>query len=765
MGNTCRLHFFRYVQFCAGSILLLVCCLSSASAQGRYQKVLPVRGTVHETSVTSDGGSLVAGGDSICAVIMRLDAAGNTIWRKILCPSIAGYLYRAFYLRESSDGSIWCAGTIFPAYGGKTFVWHLDELGNPIWSGLISEENGLTIEQHSSGSEIWVAADGNFWAASLFRNSAVGQVGVNISKIDPNTHIIRNIRYFVPLLPDHFELNSFITQNHSGDILVTTNERSPSRSVAYVLCITQDMALKWAKKYPDFYISHLESTHTDDSIYGGNYYKYLYRLFKFNPDGTFDWIKEVHSSESGYPFSGRLRWNPHTQKIWLYGHLTWPDSYILDKGVLIAQVDRFGNSLKAITLEDCLYLRTSQGHITPENGFQLSRTLDNEVVLARFDENMNLEDTCPAINFSLLSLTDVDAPQEKDTIINFYHITTEAPAIQENWVDVLAPTQSYCKPSPFGTATFEIPDRICPFDSLELKVLSSVYVHYSWIVPGGTLNKDANYRYWLTYSQFGDYYISLAQNQLLCNDTITKLIHVASDVSYTSQHIDTLLCPGQTLSIDVSAPDALGYIWNDGATDPARVWGSSGQWSVEIVGNECNALDTFNVRYFDPPVFWAAADTTICIDTDIPAPAVPQVAVWEWNGIPASPPFSADLAGIYSLYALFNHGCTASDTVHIALVDCDTLPRLYVPNIFTPASGDANSVFSVFFNPQVTHLWTHIYDRWGTMVYRAEGAEQPRWDGTMNGKLMPPGVYAVVTALRPAGEAVQVLHRTVTLVR
>ena len=95
----------------------------------------------------------------------------------------------------------------------------------------------------------------------------------------------------------------------------------------------------------------------------------------------------------------------------------------------------------------------------------------------------------------------------------------------------------------------------------------------------------------------------------------------------------------------------------------------------------------------------------------------------------------------------------------------DTLPRLYVPNIFTPASGDANSVFSMFFNPQVTHLWTHIYDRWGTMVYRAEGAEPPRWDGTMNGKLMPPGVYAVVTALRPAGEAVQVLHRTVTLVR
>jgi hypothetical protein len=89
-----------------------------------------------------------------------------------------------------------------------------------------------------------------------------------------------------------------------------------------------------------------------------------------------------------------------------------------------------------------------------------------------------------------------------------------------------------------------------------------------------------------------------------------------------------------------------------------------------------------------------------------------------------------------------NAGCvdTACTTVEV-YYDCGDI---YVPNVLTPLSGDANA-FECVFGSCVTGMHFRIYDRWGELVF--ESTDQKYcWDGThmRNGKPMSTAVFVYI---------------------
>lgn len=106
----------------------------------------------------------------------------------------------------------------------------------------------------------------------------------------------------------------------------------------------------------------------------------------------------------------------------------------------------------------------------------------------------------------------------------------------------------------------------------------------------------------------------------------------------------------------------------------------------------------------------------------------------EWTSVTtAKPPYSIT----YYLEVTNDDGCRAIDSVNIN-IPCD---QISIPNAFTPNSTNpATNTFKIL-NTQFSKLNSFsIYDRWGKKIFEtidvAEG-----WDGTVDGKPAPLGVY------------------------
>jgi gliding motility-associated-like protein len=82
------------------------------------------------------------------------------------------------------------------------------------------------------------------------------------------------------------------------------------------------------------------------------------------------------------------------------------------------------------------------------------------------------------------------------------------------------------------------------------------------------------------------------------------------------------------------------------------------------------------------------------------------------------------------------NGCTASVSHPVKVKD---ITAAYFPNAFTPDFDGVNDVFKPV-GIYITQYRLEIFDRWGRMVFFSEDPEVG-WEGTMNGKMAPEGVY------------------------
>lgn len=89
--------------------------------------------------------------------------------------------------------------------------------------------------------------------------------------------------------------------------------------------------------------------------------------------------------------------------------------------------------------------------------------------------------------------------------------------------------------------------------------------------------------------------------------------------------------------------------------------------------------------------------------------------------------------------------CIANPSVasNAIMVSISIPEKVTVPNAFTPNGDGYNDTWYISGLISYINCTVNIYNRYGAMVYNSVGYQHP-WDGTSNGKQVPPGVYYYV---------------------
>jgi gliding motility-associated-like protein len=120
----------------------------------------------------------------------------------------------------------------------------------------------------------------------------------------------------------------------------------------------------------------------------------------------------------------------------------------------------------------------------------------------------------------------------------------------------------------------------------------------------------------------------------------------------------------------------------------------------------------------------------------------------------------------YRLVVENEEGCRAEARL---LIDVDKGQKSYVPNVFSPNGDNNNDFFTVFGQNMAEIEVLQVFNRWGNRVFEHKNFQpnQPEmgWDGTFDGKAMPPDVFIYFAVIRWKDGEQTVLKGDVTLTR
>ena len=270
----------------------------------------------------------------------------------------------------------------------------------------------------------------------------------------------------------------------------------------------------------------------------------------------------------------------------------------------------------------------------------------------------------------------------------------------------------------------------------------------------------------MTYLEAGNYDIELiARNQFLCSDTIRKKFTAYEEPIAQFTVLDSIGCEPFTVTFDNQSLYSEYAIWiSDQKIDTnfhaQFTYPDTGVYDVTlVVGNGSGCTDSITrsqfIEVFPSPI----ADFTFDkIDNALPTTyqftdQSGEDAVdywWDFGDGTISEEenprhrylSSYDKEVIHIVYNEYECPDTAN-----AIINLDTLTGLFIPNAVEP-DNTINELKGLF-KPQGIGLAEYhiaVFARNGQLVWEsskldAEGIPEESWDGTLNGKPLPSGVY------------------------
>ena len=111
---------------------------------------------------------------------------------------------------------------------------------------------------------------------------------------------------------------------------------------------------------------------------------------------------------------------------------------------------------------------------------------------------------------------------------------------------------------------------------------------------------------------------------------------------------------------------------------------------------------------------------------------------------------------VYRLTATGQNGCTATDTVSVKI-----LKTVKIPNVFSPNGDGVNDRWNIENMAVYTGCTLQVFNRYGQLVYSVAGYNTP-WDGKVNGRDLPVGVYYYVINLK---NGFKPINGSITIIR
>ncbi len=249
------------------------------------------------------------------------------------------------------------------------------------------------------------------------------------------------------------------------------------------------------------------------------------------------------------------------------------------------------------------------------------------------------------------------------------------------------------------------------------------------------------------------YTLTLTEGNCTLVDSVAVTLITATNLDTEDMEI----CEGETVVLDYEGT-ADQFTWYDeqgNQIDSLNVYPSA-TTNYTIIGqySTCEPdTATVNIEVTPKPVSYLPEVLTYIPGIQIRIPlTVPDSALYEFQWMPADsvdctdcqqPGILPDSNTIYQvLISDLTTGCNAADTIQFEeLITCP-LDLIAVPNAFSPNDDGENDYLQLFPNPTVKSIDRfRIFNRWGALLYETDDLYDQGWDGKMNGKLAPVGVY------------------------
>ena len=273
---------------------------------------------------------------------------------------------------------------------------------------------------------------------------------------------------------------------------------------------------------------------------------------------------------------------------------------------------------------------------------------------------------------------------------------------------------------------------ICATDSLILKTTLIDGDEIKWSTGENTPT--------ITIKQAGTFHVKVSNCGRVFRDTIV-ITTVPKPI--ISLGVDTTFCENFQFLIEPAATNATKFFWNTNDTTKNLLVNKAGEYILRVEnGPHCFVMDTITIDYKPVRKVFPFSDTVLCGVDEFILDAGNSGSSYSWSNGEKSQKITVNTDGVYSV-EVNNSFCSRIDSVKVSfLQDDECLPRITVPNVFTPNNDGINDFFKLE-SKNINEVELQIYSRWGQLVFISDSKEV-HWDGRFQGKQLEEGNYFFV---------------------
>ncbi|UII19369.1 FG-GAP-like repeat-containing protein [Fulvivirga ligni] len=302
------------------------------------------------------------------------------------------------------------------------------------------------------------------------------------------------------------------------------------------------------------------------------------------------------------------------------------------------------------------------------------------------------------------------------------------------------------------SAVITAPNQACAGQNIQFTSNSSVdanaTVQYKWNFGDAAISTDENPKH--AYGTAGNFTVSLEVSYSGvsgCTSSITKPIEILNGGTVEIVSSNDPICEGEATTLSLT-DTYESYSWNTGQTSSEIVITEAGTYTVEVETNGCLLESSISLNSFPQPVVSITADSVSVAPGSTVQLTASGLENYSWSpkeslndpSIP-NPIATVDISTTYTVSGTDINGCTGSQSIDL-FTNTDLIGNIIRPkNFFSPNSGDdINNFWVIEKIEQFPECQVTVVDQTGNIIMEAS-PYQNDWDGTYNGKDLPPGAY------------------------
>jgi len=323
-----------------------------------------------------------------------------------------------------------------------------------------------------------------------------------------------------------------------------------------------------------------------------------------------------------------------------------------------------------------------------------------------------------------------------------------------NGCTVTSQTINISGPTNALVVTADSTDETCLLNdgSAQVFVLGGVPNYdFDWRGPSGYTNSNAS----ISNLAPGLYNVSVTDANG-CEVSTTTTVNAVTDILLPGNVslLDTTICLGSTITIDVQEKPGLFYTWDDGSTEADRVVSPSeplNNYFLTVIDPNC--LSPYlveaivRVTYVENSIESNSSNIVggnpiIKMGDDINLQSENLFDGYSWsNGSQSSNISVQPQASSWYSLTVDSSGCLGIDSIYVVL---GVIPY----DAITPNGDQMNDTWEILDIENYPQALVKVFNRWGEIVHQTSGGNSYiAWDGTYESEELPVGTYYYVIDL------------------